>query len=146
MPDTSAFISDIDMPGLIYGLTIRSPAARGRLAGIEAPKLPAAYKLITAQDIPGENRVDDLPAPVLAAAALSYTGEPVALLFGPDKSRLEALAAQIRVIIQAPDPEPPGPAPAPARREISLGDPKGAFSGAAAVAEGIYTRGIQAHY
>jgi CO/xanthine dehydrogenase Mo-binding subunit len=78
---------------MLYALTIRSPASKGSIEAIEMPELPDGYTLITAKDIPGENWLDDFRVPILACEALSYIGEPVALLVGQDIIKLDAYAA-----------------------------------------------------
>jgi CO/xanthine dehydrogenase Mo-binding subunit len=98
------FVEDVSIKGMLHGLTIRSPVARGRLEGIELPKLPNSYTLVSAKDIPGKNQLEDFPVPVLASETLSYIGEPVALLLGPDEAKLEEFAAQTRVIVREESP------------------------------------------
>ncbi|MCL2832352.1 MAG: molybdopterin-dependent oxidoreductase [Treponema sp.] len=71
---------------------LRSPADHGQLEEIRSPKLSGSYTLITAADIPGINELSDFPAPVIAGNSISYIGEPVGLLAGPDLFRLESYA------------------------------------------------------
>jgi CO/xanthine dehydrogenase Mo-binding subunit len=142
------FIEDIEPAGVLYGITIRSPVARGRLAGLEYPKIPISYTLIQHTDIPGENRLDEFDLPVLAAETLSYIGEPVALLIGTDRIKVEKLAAQIKVITEE---ETPVPQPVPekavlARRNITIGETADAFNEAETIIEGTYNTGIQEHW
>jgi CO/xanthine dehydrogenase Mo-binding subunit len=112
-------LQDIPYRSTFFAVTIRSPVPKGRLLSIEHPSLERAYTLITAKDIPGKNELAGFPVPVLAAGELSYLGEPVAILTGPDRAKLESYAGQCRVIIQEERPvfatpasvEDPGPAP-----------------------------------
>jgi CO/xanthine dehydrogenase Mo-binding subunit len=159
------FVEDIYPRQMLYALTIRSPVAAGRLKSIECPRLPNIYTLITAKDIPGRNRLEDSPMPILAGDALSYIGEPVALLLGPDRNMLEEYAAQITVAAEEeppvfapglgqdglkPDGLKPGSAAAEdrvlARREIRIGEPEAAFKRAASVTRDDYRTGIQEHW
>jgi CO/xanthine dehydrogenase Mo-binding subunit len=87
------FLEDIYPPGLLYAVTIRSPVAKGKLRKISVPELPDNYTLITAKNIPGENRLEGTNIPILAEENLNYIGEPVAILLGPDKTKLEEFAA-----------------------------------------------------
>jgi CO/xanthine dehydrogenase Mo-binding subunit len=66
--------------------------------------LERAYTLITAKDIPGKNELAGFPVPILAAGELSYLGEPVAILAGPDRAKLEFYAGQCRVMVQEERP------------------------------------------
>ncbi|MDR1443385.1 MAG: xanthine dehydrogenase family protein molybdopterin-binding subunit, partial [Treponema sp.] len=93
-------LQDIPFRSALFALTIRSPVPRGRLLSIEGPQLDRAYTLITAAGIPGKNELADFPVPVLAAGELSYLGEPVALLVGPDRVKLNAYARQYRVLVR----------------------------------------------
>jgi CO/xanthine dehydrogenase Mo-binding subunit len=144
------FVDDIEPAGLLYGITIRSPIARGRLIDLECPKLPVSYTLVRSADIPGKNSLDEFDLPVLAAETLSYIGEPAALLIGPDRFNVEKLAAQIRVIAEEETPILyPHAVPEDAvleRRDIAIGETEDAFKKAKTIVEGIYNTGIQDHW
>jgi CO/xanthine dehydrogenase Mo-binding subunit len=92
------FLEDIYPDDLLYAVTIRSPIAKGKFKFIQSPKLPDSYTLITAKDIPGENRLESTNIPILADKNLSYIGEPVGILLGNNKTRLEELASGCKVI------------------------------------------------
>jgi CO/xanthine dehydrogenase Mo-binding subunit len=148
--EKALFVDDIPIKGAIFALTLRSPAARGRLTGISSPRLPAGYTLIQAGDIPGKNQLEELPVPILASESVSYIGEPVALLLGPDKAELEKYAGLSQVEVE---PQPPSfsasslsPESILARRDITLGDPGRAFEEAKTVVNGTYRTGIQEHW
>jgi CO/xanthine dehydrogenase Mo-binding subunit len=140
----------MDFQDSFFGVTLRSPVARGILKAVEAPRLPGLYTLIRAGDIPGKNQLEDFSLPVLASEALSYIGEPVGLLVGPDLSKLEEFAAQCRVAAEELPPVFSTAAYPPefllARRSVVLGDTEKAFAEAKTVVEGIYTTGIQEHW
>jgi CO/xanthine dehydrogenase Mo-binding subunit len=146
----TVFVEDYDIRGSLFGVTIRSPIPGGRLLSVEAPRLPNSYTLIRAADIPGKNQLDAFPVPVLASETLSYIGEPVALLVGPDKSRLEEYLSQCTVKTEEGTavfgvhsyPEEA----VIARRDIHAGDTERAFAEAHTIVEGIYATGIQAHW
>jgi len=144
------FITDIYLPQMLYALTIRSPVANGTLKSIDCPQLPAAYTLITAKDIPGKNLLDETNLPILAHDKLSYIGEPVALLLGPDKTLLEDYSRHCRVMASQETPVfTPGEANTAgiaAQRDIVIGDPDTAFAQAASVVRENYTTGIQEHW
>ena len=148
--DKLRFVEDIYPRHTLCGITIRSPIARGRLQSLECPKLPGSYSLITAADIPGENRLEDSDMPILAEERLSYIGEPVALLLGPDRNMLEEYAEQCTVIAETETPVFAAHAPEDgavlARREIRAGDPDAAFARAASIVRGDYSTGIQEHW
>ncbi|MDR2479140.1 MAG: molybdopterin-dependent oxidoreductase [Treponema sp.] len=132
---------------MLYALTVRSPVASGQLISIECPKLPNSYTLISAKDIPGKNRLENSELPIFAAGRLSYIGEPVALLLGPDKKMLEKYAEQCKVMAEESPPVFGDSGGAVlARREIRTGEPEAAFERAASVTRGDYRTGIQEHW
>jgi CO/xanthine dehydrogenase Mo-binding subunit len=148
--ETPGFVEDFFFKHLLYGVTIRSPVARGRLKALECPRLPGSYRLIRAEDIPGVNRLEDFSLPLLAGDELSYIGEPVAILVGPDGAKLEEYAAACRVIAGEETPvfsarEPSG-RKVLAERTLSTGDTEKAFAGAAGIVSGTYETGIQEHW
>jgi CO/xanthine dehydrogenase Mo-binding subunit len=106
--------------------------------------------LIKAKDIPGKNYLDDTDLPILAGDKLSYIGEPVALLLGPDKNKLEEYFRQCTIIAEEDtpvfSPVDAGPERVAAKRDIRVGDPDTAFAQAVSVVQGTYSTGIQEHW
>jgi CO/xanthine dehydrogenase Mo-binding subunit len=148
--EAPCFVTDIYLPQMLYALTVRSPIAKGRLISIDCPKLPGSYTLLSAKDIPGKNCIEDSALPVLAGDEISYLGEPVALLLGPDKNTLEDYSRHCKVIVTEATPVF-SPAEADqsmiaGRREIRVGDTETAFAQAASIVRGSYSSGIQEHW
>jgi xanthine dehydrogenase D subunit len=80
-----AYASDLWLDDMIWGVTLRSPHPHARIRSIDiGPALATAgvYAVLTADDVPGRNRVgleyDDQPA--LADGIVRYQGEPVAIV------------------------------------------------------------------
>ena len=149
------FVSDIYLPETLFAITIRSPVAQGKLKTIVIPRLPDNYTLIKAQDIPGKNILEDTQMPLLASDTLSYIGEPVALLLGPDKNKLDEYSRQCKVIVEEGMPvfslteaknQNSENNRIAAHRDICIGDPDSAFSRAASIIYGDYSSGIQEHW
>ena len=101
--DVPSFLEDIYPKNLLYAVTIRSPAAKGKLKSINI-QLPDNYTLITAKDIPGENKLENTSMPVLAYDKVSYIGEPVAIILGHEKTKLEELVSRCFVDIEEESP------------------------------------------
>jgi CO/xanthine dehydrogenase Mo-binding subunit len=148
--ETPGFVEDIFFKPLLFGITIRSPVARGRLVSIECPRLPGSYTLITAAAIPGANQLEETSMPVLAGDTLSYIGEPVAVLVGPDEAKLEEYANLCQVVAGE---EPPvfssrdvSGKTVLAERVIAIGDAEKAFAEAKTIVSGDYATGIQEHW
>lgn len=101
------YISDYSFPGMLYGATVRSPSARGRIREIRLEgEIPwQEFTIVTAKDIPGKNAVtlilDDQPC--LADEVVNHAEEPVVLLAHPDKYLVEEARRHVRLEI---DPLP----------------------------------------
>ena len=101
------YIDDIRMPGMLYGATVRSKIARGKIRRISfSPEINwDEYVIATAQDIPGKNCIalilDDQPC--LADGVINHPEEPVVLLAHPDK---HTLAKAIEGVVIESDPLP----------------------------------------
>src|SRR5262249_14610830 len=98
------YVDDITYPGMLYGATVRSAAARGRILGIEfGAGMPwNEFTILTAKDIPGKNcitlLIDDQPC--LADGFVNHPEEPVVLLAHPDKYLLEEARRAVRIEIE----------------------------------------------
>lgn len=107
----SAFYSDIRPAKdkeLLYACLIRSPFESGILQSVLMDELPKDYQIITAKDIPGENRISTLDSScqLLVNSRISYRGQPVGILTGPDRHLTESLIKKITVTAlpsQAPE-------------------------------------------
>jgi CO/xanthine dehydrogenase Mo-binding subunit len=145
-------VGDFRTEGMLCVATVRSPVARGSVRSIVFPKLPAGYRSILPADIPGRNRIVSFGAevPILAQDAVSYIGEPVALIAGPDPILLEELVANTKVFCEAEEPfvkwESFSSEQVAAKRVAVSGDPDLAFSIASSVHEATYTSGAIEHY
>ncbi|MDQ3753346.1 MAG: xanthine dehydrogenase family protein molybdopterin-binding subunit [Acidobacteriota bacterium] len=87
------YIDDLVLPGMLYGTTVRSPVARGRLRGVSFGEDVAwdQFVIVRAQDIPGENAVALilLDQPYLVDKTINHAEEPILLLAHEDKYLLE---------------------------------------------------------
>ncbi len=153
------YVADMTLPGMLFGVTVRSPVARGRLRGIRfGDGLPwNEITVVTAKDIPGKNSIvlleDDQPC--LAAEFVNHAEEAVVLLAHPDKYLIEEARRAVQLEIE---PLPPvfSMDDALARKEIiwradnvfkslrvDKGDVEAALAGADFVVEGEYETGAQ---
>src|SRR5512145_2087507 len=108
MSDTTAATA----PPLLHAATARSGVARGRIAEVRLPPLPEGIVVIDASRIPGRNLLVHLglSMPFLAENAVSYLGEPVVLLGGPDREQLASLSREVVIACEPPagdEPESP---------------------------------------
>src|SRR5215471_9668507 len=153
------YVDDVSPAGVLHGVTVRSPVARGRIKAITFdPAFPwDEFVVVTAADIPGRNVVklilDDQP--YLAHDVVNHREEPVALVAHRDRARADEARRHVTIDIE---PLPPVFTidEALARREIvwgadnlfksytvQKGDVDAAFARAAIVVEGDYETGAQ---
>ncbi|MCB9529333.1 MAG: xanthine dehydrogenase family protein [Myxococcales bacterium] len=98
------YVDDVRPEGCLYGATVRSPIAHGKLLGLRRdPGFDwSGVTVCTADDIPGENVValmtDDQP--VLARGVIRHVAEPVALVAAPSRDRALAAARHIEVLCE----------------------------------------------
>src|SRR4028119_387944 len=102
----SRYVDDLHMPGMLYGVTVRSPAPRGRIRSITFGEgIPwDEFVVVTAKDIPGENAVALilLDQPYLASEFVNHAEEPILLLAHADKHLLERSRRAVRVALEPP--------------------------------------------
>jgi CO/xanthine dehydrogenase Mo-binding subunit len=100
----SKYVDDLSFPGMLHGVTVRSPLPRGRIRNVEfTGDLPwHEFTIVTAKDIPGENIValivDDQP--YLAAELINHPEEPIVLLAHPDKYLVEKARCAVKLDIE----------------------------------------------
>ncbi|HEX8844365.1 MAG TPA: xanthine dehydrogenase family protein molybdopterin-binding subunit [Pyrinomonadaceae bacterium] len=98
------YIDDLHFPEMLYGTTVRSPAARGRIKNISFEgNIPwDEFVVVTAKDIPGENVVALilLDQPYLADEFVNHPEEPVLLLAHPDRYLLEEARRNVRLEVE----------------------------------------------
>jgi len=140
------FLEDIYPHNALYAVTIRSPVAKGSLKLIQTPEIPEGYSIITAKNIPGTNRLEGTKIPVFADVNLSYIGEPVGILLGPDKIKVQDLAARCKVICDEETPVFNYENDSIITREISIGDALGVMELSQKIITGHYKTGIQDHW
>ena len=94
---------DLDVPGAVHGVAVRSDRAHARIAGIdgsEAERVPGVLAVITAQTVaPIDVRFGHISRdhPALAVDKVLYAGEPVALVVADTRRAAEKAARLVRV-------------------------------------------------
>ena len=90
------YVDDMRLPGMLYGATVRSKIARGRIKGISFDQAMHwnEFVIATAKDIPGHNCIslilDDQPC--LADGVINHPEEP---LYGAGKAASAPVAAAL---------------------------------------------------
>ncbi len=104
-----AYASDLLVPGMLHGHTVRSPHAHARVVELdisEALSLPGVHAVLTHADVPGKTHygLEFADQPVLAIDRVLYVGEPVALVAAEHPEQARRAAERIRVVYE---PLPP---------------------------------------
>jgi CO/xanthine dehydrogenase Mo-binding subunit len=98
------YVDDLSLPDMLFGATVRSPAARGRIRAIKFDERINwdEFVVVTASDIPGANKValilDDQP--YLADEVVNHPEEPIVLLAHADKYLLEEARREVSFEIE----------------------------------------------
>ncbi|MGH7550443.1 MAG: xanthine dehydrogenase family protein molybdopterin-binding subunit [Gemmatimonadota bacterium] len=155
------YVDDLPVEDVLWGMTVRSPAPRGRIRGVRFdPDVDwSDIVVVDHRDIPGDNAVllIERDQPVLASERVRHLHEPVVLV--AHRSREVVRRAALAVAIEI-DPEPAvfdftiEPRPDQIqhgddnvfkRIAIEKGDVEAALASAAHVVEGTYRTGSQEH-
>ncbi|MGB9182354.1 MAG: xanthine dehydrogenase family protein molybdopterin-binding subunit [Pyrinomonadaceae bacterium] len=98
------YVDDITFPEMLYGATVRSQTARGRIRDISFEgNIPwDEFVIVTAKDIPGENYVALIlnDQPYLASEYVNHPEEPIILLAHEDKYLLEEARRSVKIEIE----------------------------------------------
>jgi CO/xanthine dehydrogenase Mo-binding subunit len=98
------YVDDLSFPGMLHGVTVRSPVPRGRITNISFEgDLPwDEFTVVAAKDIPGGNYVALIlnDQPYLAAEFVNHAEEPILLLAHRDKYLLEEARRNVRIEIE----------------------------------------------
>ncbi|WP_084079995.1 xanthine dehydrogenase family protein molybdopterin-binding subunit [Edaphobacter aggregans] len=95
------YVDDLSFPEMLYGATVRSTIARGRITGIRfGDGVPwDEFVIVTAEDIPGKNTVslimDDQPC--LADEFINHPEEPILLLAHPNRHLLPLAVSAVEI-------------------------------------------------
>jgi CO/xanthine dehydrogenase Mo-binding subunit len=104
-----AYASDLIVPGMLWGHTLRSPHAHARIRSIditEAVTMAGVHAVLTHDDVPGLKTygLEFSDQPVLAIDRVLYHGEPVALVAAEHPEQARRAAERIVVDYELLDP------------------------------------------
>ena len=100
------YLDDLNVPGMLHGVTVRSEVPHGVLRAIRRdPSFDwSAVTVATAEDIPGENLValivDDQPALVPVGGRVRHPDEAVALVAAPTRALAREAARHLELDIE----------------------------------------------
>jgi len=97
------YVDDLSFPEMLHGVTVRSPAARGKITNISfGGDIPwDEFIIVTAKDVPGANYVALIlnDQPYLADGFVNHPEEPVVLLAHSDKYLVEEARRNVLIEI-----------------------------------------------
>src|SRR5438105_1069374 len=97
------YVDDLTFPDMIFGATVRSTIAHGRIVAVERdPEFDwSGFTVVDHRDIaaPGRNLVTMIAEdqPYLADGRVHHREEPIALLAHADRERLREALAHVRI-------------------------------------------------
>ena len=155
------YVDDLPAEGALWGMTVRSPAPRGRIREVRFdPSVDwSRFVVVDHRDVPGANEVllIEPDQPVLATDRVRHVHEPVVLLAHPSRDAVRQAARAVEVVVGPEEPYldfalPPHPAQIQRgddnvmkRIEVRKGDVEAALARAARIVEGEYRTGAQEH-
>ena len=97
--EASGFYSDFEKETCLYAALVRSPAPAGKIKSVTAPELPGGYTLYTSRDIPGAKTItaNKSVIKIFGYGNVTYSGEPVGIIFGPDEERVYQLVDTVNI-------------------------------------------------
>ena len=155
------YVDDLPLEEFLWGMTVRSPAPRGRITAVRFGKgVPwSECVIVDHRDVPGPNEIllIERDQPVLAAGYVRHVHEPV-LLVAHRSRELARRAAQAIEVVVAPEPAALDLRVAASPEQIQYGtdnvlkrlliekgDVGRALARAPIVVDGVYETGAQEH-
>jgi xanthine dehydrogenase large subunit len=157
---SAAYIDDLpELAGTLHAALGLSPAAHGRLKGVDVEKiraLPGVVAVLTAADIPGVNDCGPIvhDDPILADGEVHYLGQPVFAVIATDRDLARRAAASAKQVISV-EPLPALLTPLAAHEakryvlppmHLRRGDAKTAIAGAPRTLKGRLSVGGQEQF
>jgi CO/xanthine dehydrogenase Mo-binding subunit len=105
---SAIYTVDFSLPGMLVGLVLRSPVARGRISRLDverARRIPGVWAVITAADAPGHRSglaIKDQP--LFAVGAVTHEGEAIAAVAAESAEAAQAAIDAIELEIEPEDP------------------------------------------
>jgi len=89
--------------GTLTGLIVRTTVAGAKIRHITLPTLDNRFTVVGTRDIGGTNRVKAMvnSMPLFTSSAVSYKGQPVLAIFGPDSESIELAAREVVIEYEA---------------------------------------------
>jgi CO/xanthine dehydrogenase Mo-binding subunit len=144
---TARYVDDLSLPGLLYGRTIRSTIASGRVTDIRYAFDTSGFTIVTPDDIPGRNLIALIVGdqPCLADGVVNHVAEPLVLIAHEDRERAQTAVVEVSYEPGTPLFDPEASSHVFKAVNIAKGDLATGFAGADVIVEGEYRTGHQEH-
>lgn len=145
-------LSALSFPDMLWASVVRSKTARAENSALTPARLPTGYRMITPEDAQAQGlSVDFSPGlPIFADKKISYRGEPLGLVVGPDPVLCDELAQSVESTAEEQEPELSWESFSSSqiayRKSLVYGDPEKAFEKAANVEKAVYRNGVFDHH
>jgi len=98
MGGNALYIADVKVKGALNAGVFRSSRPHARLNKIILPEMEKGYTVIDWRDIPGVNELDVAVSkqPILAEDTVTYIGQPILIIAGPDEKQIQKYIDQIK--------------------------------------------------
>ena len=101
------YVDDLPLENFLWGMTVRSPAPRGRITAVRFGKDVdwSEFVIVDHRDIPGPNEIllIERDQPVLAASHVRHVHEAVLLVAHPSREMARRAAQAVEIVV-VPEP------------------------------------------
>lgn len=143
----AVYIADMQVEDALAAGILRSTKPHARILDITLPFMEDGYTVVDHRDIPGINllKVVTSEQPIFAADTVTYIGQPILLIAGPDENKVASYINQIQVEYEELDAVLTIDQATEVINEYSYhqGDVEAAFREAAEIFTETYTSGYQ---
>ena len=141
------YADDLVFPGMLWGRTIRSEIACGRIRSVRRAFDEAGFVIVDHRDIPGKNVIALIESdqPCLVEREVRHVAEPIMLLAHADRERLVAAHVAIDYDRETPVLDAERSDIVFKHITIAKGDVEAALRSADLIVEGTYRTGAQEH-
>ena len=141
------YADDLAFPGMLYGRTVRSTIAKGRVRSVKVEGDTTGLTIADHRDIPGRNVCDliEQDQPFLVEKDVRHAAEPILLLAHESRERLNAVTVAIDYEEQKPLYDPEQSDGIFKHIDIVKGNVDRGFAEADHIIEGTYRTGHQEH-
>jgi CO/xanthine dehydrogenase Mo-binding subunit len=91
------YIADVRIEGILYAAIFRSSKPHARINNITLPQMDKGYTVIDYRDVPGANelKVVTCEQPIFAEHTVTYVGQPILMIVGPDEKKVNSYIEQV---------------------------------------------------